>query len=237
VKSRLHNIDLLPGVWDAYTVPPIHDSDRIQFAVFKEGRSPDAYKNLPVYTVADLFNQKKKRLADKLVIEIACGTGDFLTNLAAMDGSTSYMGIDYATPVIQRCAKKAQERSLDNILFYSGRVEDFLGHDFPEIKLSEIYINFPDPWPKKKHLKRRIVQADLLPHLHRALEHSGKLTIATDLKDLHAYHMDVLSDHKGFTLLADTNTAPHPVYEQYSNYQKKGIDQGRKIYFAVYQKI
>ncbi len=96
------------------------------------------------------------KIFDKFIIEICSGTGDFLTQYAFFHPETLCLGIDYAENAIFRAVKKAYQKQIDNCKFCCNDANEVI--DLLELNCVTLaYINFPDPWPKRRHEKRRLV--------------------------------------------------------------------------------
>lgn len=239
MKCRLHRLDLPKALRARFEIEPIFHTDTIQRAIHKEGQDPSKFENLAQYQLEQLFKERKVSVHNPRYLELCCGTGDFLSQLASKDREAFYLGVDYAPPVIDRCLVKAEALNLSNILFYPGRIEDFFQHDFAGHFFDGIFINFPDPWPKKKHHKRRIVRQEIIQHVLPALKPGKCLYTATDLIELHREHFEVLETFSSIkSLYAIENTEkPHPAYNTVSVYEQKGLTYERNIYYTCHQKI
>lgn len=172
-------------------------------------------------------------------MELCCGTGEFLIEAAQSDPELSFIGVDYARPVLQRAAKKAHEAGLQNILFYLGRVMDFLTRDFRNSRFDEILVNFPDPWPKKRHHKRRIIQEETARALGASLKPGGVLLTATDIEEIHMDHLEKLDANPVLRLEngADTRAVPAKWYGAVSTYERKGRDAERSIHYTRHVRL
>ena len=121
-----------------------------------------------------------------LEIDLGCGNGTFLNALAARHPERNFLGIERLLGRIRSACGKAARANLRNVrvlLIESGYAVE---HLLPAASIETIHLLFPDPWPKKRHHRRRIVTADFLAHVHRALAPGGRLRIATDQADYFA---------------------------------------------------
>lgn len=116
----------------------------------------------------------------KLVIECCCGRGDFLAEEAKKYPEKTFVGIDYAEPVMQRAVKKMYESGLENVRLCYNDIHDILTNLPKNTPIERIYINFPDPWPKKRHWNRRIIRQDILHELHVLMQSDTELIMVTD---------------------------------------------------------
>ncbi len=115
-------------------------------------------------------------------LEIGCGKGRFLTEKAMNDAEKKYIGIEGQQSVIVRAIEKAEKADLKNIMFISGYVRD-LREIFADGEVEGIYLNFSDPWPKKRHACRRLTHRNFLVSYKAVLAPGGFIEIRTDNKD------------------------------------------------------
>ncbi|HMB01384.1 MAG TPA: tRNA (guanosine(46)-N7)-methyltransferase TrmB [Spirochaetota bacterium] len=235
---RLKSIKVAPALLNKYLVKPL---PRQRINTIKPGENSDFRRTavLP-YNLQTLTAARSLHYSSRIILEAACGKGDFLTDIAAANPDCFYIGVDYAYPVILRAVKRAAALMLDNILFYWGDIKIFLKYDFEKTVFTQIFINFPDPWPKRKHHKRRIIQKDTAGLFCKALQQNSWLVIATDIKELYMYHNNVLKEFPQLVFMNshDPFTIPYSGYKTaISTYEQKGEAAGRHIYYAVYKKI
>ncbi|MCC5790533.1 MAG: tRNA (guanosine(46)-N7)-methyltransferase TrmB [Opitutales bacterium] len=124
-----------------------------------------------------------------LVLEIGCGHGHFLTSVAEKDPSRYYVGIDVAQGRIQRARRKTTLRDIPNLEFHLADARLFLSFLKPK-QCSQIFVLFPDPFPKEKQKKHRLMQGEFLQTCHRILNTDGYLFFRTDVFD---YFQEVLA--------------------------------------------
>ena len=160
IQCRLNSLNLPKEKLDRWGLFSIHNSDEINFKIYKEDKSIKDVIPKKKYCLKDEFVQRFGHFFEKTYVEIACGTGDFICAMAEKNPVVNFIGVDYALPVIERAVIKAEEKHLNNLLFYIGRAEDFFAYDMTNEMFDFVMVNFPDPWLKKKHHKRRIVQAN-----------------------------------------------------------------------------
>jgi tRNA (guanine-N7-)-methyltransferase len=116
-----------------------------------------------------------------LQVDLGCGDGSFLCELAARHPERNFLGIDRLVGRVAKANRKAA--ALENVRVLN--VESSYAADYllPEESVEIFYLLFPDPWPKRRHQRRRIVTAEFLESIHRALVNNGLLRIATDQLD------------------------------------------------------
>jgi tRNA (guanine-N7-)-methyltransferase len=116
-------------------------------------------------------------------LEIGSGKGSFLVRQAALTPLVNYIGIEYAKPFYRYAADRCRRHDLNNVRLVNTEAHTFLQLYTPDASFHHIHIYFPDPWPKTRHHKRRIIQEPFLRQAHRALETGGLVSIATDHAD------------------------------------------------------
>ncbi|MDR3606715.1 MAG: tRNA (guanosine(46)-N7)-methyltransferase TrmB [Oligoflexia bacterium] len=126
---------------------------------------------------------------EALHLEIGCNAGHVVSQWAARDPKTAYIGLDWKYKPIFRGAEKGLKHGLENLIFFRAHAER-VRFMFAENELDRVSIFFPDPWPKKKHFKNRWVTADRLRDLHSVLRTGGILHIKTD----HPGYFDWIND-------------------------------------------
>jgi len=126
-----------------------------------------------------------------LVLEIGFGRGEFLIGLARAAPGVSHVGVELSAKRVHKQARRLAKDVLRNVRLVQGRGEDALAELFASGSLAAVWINFPDPWPKKRHHRRRLVQAPLVAAIADRLAPGGTLHVATD--DVpYAEHIDAV---------------------------------------------
>ena len=121
-------------------------------------------------------------------LEIGSGKGTFLVQEAATRAGSDFLGVEYAGEFFRYAADRVRRRGLSNVrLLYADAVE-FVRHWLADGRTSVVHLYFSDPWPKKRHHKRRVLQLDTLAHFHRVLAAGGELRLVTDHPDLWAWY-------------------------------------------------
>jgi len=129
--------------------------------------------------------ERRRAEFERVYVEIGSGSGQHLIELAHRDPNSLYVGYEIRFKRIFRTAEKAEKLGLKNLLLI--RQSAFMMPDtFGPATLDGIYVNFPDPWDKRRWLKNRILNPDFVPMIHRMLEHEGFLSYKTD----HAAYFD-----------------------------------------------
>jgi tRNA (guanine-N7-)-methyltransferase len=116
----------------------------------------------------------------RLVVDVGFGRGEFLMELAREDPTTAFLGIEYSFKRVLKMARRLARSDLVNVRLIEATAELVVGERLPEASVSCFWINFPDPWPKKRHHRRRLIQARFVRALARCLVAGGELHVATD---------------------------------------------------------
>ena len=116
-----------------------------------------------------------------LQVDLGCGDGSFLCELAQLHPDRDFLGIDRLVGRVAKACRKAI--AVENVRILNVESSYAVGYLLPEGSVETFYLLFPDPWPKRRHHRRRIVTKDFLESTHRALENGGILQIATDQFD------------------------------------------------------
>jgi tRNA (guanine-N7-)-methyltransferase len=115
-----------------------------------------------------------------LVVEIGFGRGEFLMDLAAREPGAAFVGIEYSFKRVLKMARRLARTELRNVRLVQAPAQEVLRGAIADASVSCFWINFPDPWPKKRHFKRRLVQQSFAALLERRLVPGGVVQIATD---------------------------------------------------------
>ena len=115
-----------------------------------------------------------------LVVEIGFGRGEFLLDLATREPETAFVGVEYSFKRVLKMARRLARLELENVRIVEARGEDVVEETLRDASVACFWVNFPDPWPKKRHFKRRLLQLPFARRLADKLVPGGHLKIATD---------------------------------------------------------
>jgi tRNA (guanine-N7-)-methyltransferase len=167
------------------------------------------------------------------IVEIGFGMGHTTADIAGSFPDKNFIGIEVHTPGVGSLLKMADERGLKNVRIVQHDAVEVLRHMVADASLAGIHIFFPDPWPKKRHHKRRLIQPALVSLLTEKLLPNGYIHLATDWEE-YAYQMlEVLSASPALTNAAE-GFAPRPVYRTESNFERKGLAKGHGVWDLVF---
>ena len=136
-----------------------------------------------------------------LHLDIGCAAGDFLFDLALVNTSWNYLGIEIRERLVKNAKLKVREREIKNLYFLFGNAYNILNNVQSEFffkNVKSISFNFPDPWFKKRHYKRRVVQPEFINILSNSLQKGSFIFIKTDVKDLFDYMDCTISSNFNF---------------------------------------
>lgn len=142
-------------------------------------------------------------------IEICSGNGEWITERAKNNPLILYIAVEKKFVRVRKIWSKMKNHELNNLIIVSGMGEDFFHFYLENNSINEIFINFPDPWPKKRHAKHRIIKPSFILPIEEKLILGGKITITTDSDDYAFEILSVFKEAKGFE-----NIHPDPGYSK-----------------------
>jgi tRNA (guanine-N7-)-methyltransferase len=166
-------------------------------------------------------------------LEIGFGSGQSLLALAQAHPDQDFIGVETHQPGIGALLMGMQAQQLTNLRVYYGDVIDVLEKCIPEASLDGIQIFFPDPWPKRRHHQRRLIQPDFVKLALERLQHQGILHLATDWEDYSQDMMEVVSQQSqllnlaGLGQFAAQRSSQRPIITKFEN---RAIREGRSIW-------
>ena len=177
------------------------------------------------------------RRAAPVVLEIGFGNGDSLAQMAKERPDKNFLGIEVYEAGIGHCLLMARDLALSNLRIVAHDAIEVLEHQVPLASIARVNLYFPDPWPKKRHHKRRIVQPAFLDMIANRLEDEGTLNIATDWA-AYAEHIDeVLSYSDRFIC---TERREHggelPLERPRTKFERRGLKKGHRIWDWRFEK-
>ncbi|KIH76229.1 tRNA (guanine-N(7)-)-methyltransferase [Geoalkalibacter ferrihydriticus] len=196
--------------------------------------SPFFFSEERVKTVADwseVFGNSAP-----LSLEIGCGTGHFIVERARRNPHRNYLAIDIFNRGCHKTCRKLEDEGISNVRVVRAEARHFLSHHIRPASLGEIFINCPDPWPKKRHRRRRLVSAEFLPLMDFALRADGDFYFSSDVADYARDVAHLLSEHPGY---GPAHAAPLlnelPDYPR-SKYMLRSLEQGGPMYFVHFRR-
>lgn len=173
---------------------------------------------------------------DRYILEIGFGSGDHLAHMARQNPKCGFIGAEPFINGVSTLLKQIDPNTMDNIRIYMDDVVPFLGGLKPQC-LDEVYILFPDPWPKKRHHHRRIIQPQFLELLSTCMKTDARVYMATDHQDYLAWCLAHFLSHPAFEWVVDHPnhvTSRHPQSIP-TRYEQKALDKGMPCFFLEFK--
>lgn len=198
-----------------------------------------------------IFPQKGLRLEDgaldlertfnrqaPLVLEIGFGMGLSLVEMAANEPEKNFIGIEVHRPGVGSLMNEADKAGLTNVRAYCDDAIEVLAHCIPDHSIDRLQIYFPDPWHKKRHNKRRLVQPAFIASLLPKLKTGGVLHLATDWENYAEQMMEVMTAADSYRNLAGTsNYSLRPDYRPITKFEKRGERLGHGVWDLLFEKM
>ena len=216
----------------------------IRSFVLRQGRISNAQRHayeilLPQYGIPfedNLINldQIFGRSSPKF-LEIGFGMGETTVSIAQMHLQNDYLAIDVHTPGVGSLLKQIGETGLSNLRIIQHDAVEVLKCMLTPECLDGTHIFFPDPWPKARHHKRRLIQPQFITLLSERLKHGGYLHVATDWEEYAQQILQVLSSESQL-INTVTDYAPRPAYRPLTKFEQRGLKLGHGVWDLVFQK-
>jgi tRNA (guanine-N7-)-methyltransferase len=216
--------------------------------VRREGRATAAQKQAmqtlwPVYGFdpgsgrdAELDSQALFGRDAPLVLEIGYGDGEALVDTAVVEPGVNFIGAEVYTPGIGSCLRRIEQQNLANVRLCQVDAVELLNRNIADASLSEIRLFFPDPWPKKKHHKRRIVNNAFTHLIARKLKPGGRIHFATDWAPYAEWAMDVLEACPGLENVAgERQFTLKPASRTLTKFERRGQRLGQASQDLIYR--
>ncbi len=177
-----------------------------------------------------IFGRQAPRTA-----EIGFGMGHATAAIADAHRENDYLGIEVHEPGVGALLKRIEELGLDNLRIVQHDAVEVFTHMLADASLDGIHIFFPDPWHKKRHHKRRLIQPAFVALLLRKLKPGGYLHLATDWEDYARQMLEVLAAEPQLANTADTY-APRPEYRPLTKFEQRGLRLGHGVWDLVFRR-
>ena len=174
---------------------------------------------------------------DGVRLEIGFGGAEHLIAEAKAHPRTGFVGTDAFVNSIAKALAAISDSALANIRLYFGDASDLIDW-LPHEQLSRIDLLYPDPWPKRRHWKRRFIQDESLKRLARILKHGGELRFATDIGDYATYALARISRSSDFTWTAECANDWRSPWIGYAGtrYEAKALREGREPAYFIFER-
>lgn len=171
-------------------------------------------------------------------LEIGFGNGESLAAMAAQEPETDFIGIDVHRPGVGHLLLEVERRELTNIRVICADAMPVLRNRLPDASLDRLLLFFPDPWPKQRHHKRRIVKIEFADLLARKLKPGGLIHMATDWENYAEHMLEVMSAAPEFRNCAGRgNYSPRPAYRPATKFERRGKRLGHGVFDLIFERI
>jgi tRNA (guanine-N7-)-methyltransferase len=165
----------------------------------------------------------------EIEMEIGFGRGLFLVQRAQAAKDSYLLGIEIKKKLVYRVEQRRRKLGLDRVRVMAGDVRSVLPEVRPDAALARVFVNFPDPWWKKRHEKRRLLAEPLLDQIARLLRPGGELFVQTDVEERAEQCLQQLREHAAFDLPGGGKVEHNP-YVARSNREQRAIEDGLPVY-------
>jgi len=169
-----------------------------------------------------------------LVVEIGYGMGDSLLTMAKNEPDKNFIGIEVHPPGVGRLVNEAGKEALGNLKTYCADAVDVLNECIPNESVERLQIYFPDPWHKKRHHKRRIIQPEFIGLLEQKLRPGGVLHLATDWQPYAEHMLEVLQSSN--LKNTEPDYSPRPSWRPTTKFEQRGQKLGHGVWDLIFQK-
>jgi len=222
------------------------DKRRVRSFVLRAGRLTEGQKRAlnelwPVYGLAEsegpldlaaLFGNDHP-----VILEIGFGNGDATWQMAAAHPAENYLAVEVHRPGVGHLLLKLEEHGITNVRIACEDAVELLRRAIPAAALAGVRIYFPDPWPKKRHHKRRIIQAPFIRLLAEKMRPGGILHMATDWEPYAKHMLEVMHNSPGFDNLSpDKGPLTRPEWRPETKYEKRGERLGHRVFDLVFSR-
>ena len=187
-------------------------------------------------TVLD-FSDHFEREAD-VVLEIGFGNGESTWQMAQQEPEKNFVGVEVHKPGVGHLLMALEEYGIENVRIACEDAVPFVQRRIADGSLAGVRIYFADPWPKKRHHKRRIVQPDFVSQLSRCIATGGVLHLATDWRPYAEHMLEVMQESDDFVNLSTHGDyCERPEWRPFTKYEKRGEKLGHEVFDLLYRRV
>ena len=173
-----------------------------------------------------------------IVLEIGFGMGKSLVEMARNAPELNFIGIEVHRPGVGACIALAEEQEVTNLKVYEHDAIEILADCIPDSTLTRVQLFFPDPWHKKKHHKRRIVQADFVETIRQKLTADGVFHMATDWENYAECMLEDMNSAAGYENVSQTNDyVPRPDSRPLTKFENRGQRLGHGVWDIQFKRL
>jgi len=175
--------------------------------------------------------------AERVALELGFGRGELLLELAEASPKRAFLGVEISRKRVEKVARRAEKRALENVFLLHAPAEYALERVLPAGRVDECWVHCPDPWPKKRHWRRRLIQAPLVERLAAALAPGALLHFSTDHPGYRDWIADVMATQIWFgNLHAPAPWTAEPPARSATAYEREWREEGREIAYFDYRR-
>ena len=171
------------------------------------------------------------------ILEIGFGMGEATAQIAALRPQDNFLGVEVHDPGVGTLIKRIEAQGLSNIRIIQHDAVEVLEHMIAPLSLDGVHIFFPDPWHKKRHHKRRLIQKDFVALLVSRLKPGGVIHAATDWEDYAQHMLQVMRNEVQLSNVASTDYVDRPAYRPQTKFESRGLRLGHGIWDIMFKKL
>ncbi|MGN0903068.1 MAG: tRNA (guanosine(46)-N7)-methyltransferase TrmB, partial [Succinivibrio sp.] len=172
-----------------------------------------------------------------LVVEIGFGMGVSFVEMAKNDPLSNYLGIEVHPPGVGSCLKLIEENGVSNVRIIQHDAFEILSKYLKPESVDILQIFFPDPWPKKRHIKRRLINEAFVDLVRPLFKHGGQFRMATDWENYAEQMLEVMTNAQGFSnTSADGTYIERPSWRPLTKFELRGQRLGHGVWDLVFKR-
>ena len=228
-------------------IRPEYKKKSIRSYVVRAGRMTDSQKAAfdkywPTYGLSlhggQLIPEAQFGRKAPLVLEIGFGMGGSLLQMVQAEPDKDFIGIEVHPPGAGRLINDAGKLTLPNLRVYLADATDVLDDCIADNSVDRLQVYFPDPWHKKKHNKRRLIQPDFVQRIRAKLKHDGILHLATDWQEYAEHMLEVMEAAEGYeNTMGVGQYSPRPNFRPITKFEKRGERLGHGVWDLLYRRV
>jgi tRNA (guanine-N7-)-methyltransferase len=184
-----------------------------------------------LFSTEELFGN-----SNPLTVEIGFGMGDSLLEMAAANPQINFLGIEVHKPGVGKLLHGVVEQNLSNVKVFCHDAKEILAHCLPPASIARLLIFFPDPWHKKRHNKRRLVQTDFITQQLPLLADGGRIHLATDWEPYAEHMVEAMEAVEGIENLNGAGQFWQQPDRPETKFERRGIRLGHGVWDLLYEK-
>ena len=225
---------------------PITTRRGVRSFVLRQGRMTEGQKkaferNWPKYGLTredGVIDPREVFGRDSMLnLEIGFGMGRSLADMAEAAPEQDFIGVEVHLPGVGALLKEVDDRELENVRVYNIDANDVIDLCLPDASLDRVMVFFPDPWHKKKHHKRRLVQQEFVQRIRHKLRVGGVLHLATDWENYAEHMLEVMDASQGFANAQEQGGfSPRPDDRPITKFEQRGEKLGHGVWDLLYHR-